>query len=457
MTLSPLALLREWPARTDDTALQEFVLIGNRLDLPTLERHVLPTAREMGAATTVLGATAPGAEPAALSRPDRALALIEADVPDPLPELALLVGGAHVVAAFGGGAPAAEQRPWTVLSGGPQGVPWALADLGTWLRLRASAPAVPAAMAERLRLVADLVEDLLLTDPVESHARILHDGEESLLTRLPQGPVGELCLYAPLRGADAPTLGALARHLSPERVTLALPPDWPEEDTEQALRVLADAGLTAKACTVPDGHPAHGGLLEWEEPRGRYALTLGSRLSALTRTGQGTLTALVPATAPPEPATAQEDDHLSDLLVESGDPGWTVGFDSGMYRVHGSFTNPVPVAARVVELLDRRIQGQGPVLVHAQGPKAWALLVWSRPMMLLASAPRGSAWRLYRVDPPATPASRLGGEGLSQVGLVRTSAPLHRAPHRDIGAFLHTLNTDHITLLENVGFLDKPL
>lgn len=457
MTLSPLALLREWPARTEDTALQEFVLIGNRIDLPALERHVLPTAQEMGAAVTVLGAAAPGAEPAALSRPDRTLALIEADVPDPLPELALLVGESHVVAAFGGGAPAAEQRPWTVLSGGPQGVPWALADLGAWLRLRATAPAVPAAMTERLSRVADLLEDLLLTDPVESEARILHDGEGSLLTRLPRGPVGELCLYAPLRGADAPTLHSLARQLSPERVVLALPPDWPEEDTERALRILADAGLKAEARTVPDGHPAHGGLLEWEGHQGRYALTLGSRLSALTRAGQGTLTALVPATAPPEPATAQDDDHLADLPAELGDPGWTVEFDSGLYRVHGSFTNPVPVAARVVELLDRRVQGEGPVLVHAQGPKAWALLVWSRPMMLLASAPRGSAWRLYRVDPPATPASRLGGEGLSQVGLVRTSAPLHRAPHRDIGAFLHTLNTDHITLLENVGFLDKPL
>ena len=457
MTLSPLALLREWPARTDGAALREFVLIGNRLDLPTLERHVLPTAQERGAAVTVLGATAPGAEPAALSRPDRTLALVEADIPDPLPELALLVGESHVVAAFGGGAPAAKKRPWTVLSGGPEGVPWALADLGAWLRLRAGAPAVPASMAERLARVADLVEDLLLTEPVESDVRILHDGEDPLLTRLPQGPVRELCLYAPLRGADTSTLQALARRLSPERVVLALTPGWPEEDTEQALRTLAEAGLKAEARTVPDGHPEHGGLVEWEGSEGRYALTLGSRLNALTRAGQGTLTALVPATAPPEPATAEDDDHLADLPVELDEPDWTVGFDSGLYRVHGSFTNPVPVAARVVELLDRDVRVQGPVLVHAQGPKAWALLVWSRPMMLLASAPRGSAWRLYRVDPPATPASRLGGEGLSQVGLVRTSAPLHRAPHRDIGAFLHTLGTDHITLLENVGFLDKPL
>lgn len=123
MTLSPLALLREWPARTDGAALREFVFIGSRIDLPALERHVLPTAQEMGAAVTVLGAAAPGAEPAALSRSGRTLALIETTDPDPLPELTLLVGEAHVVAAFGGGAPAARTRPWTVLSGGPEGCP----------------------------------------------------------------------------------------------------------------------------------------------------------------------------------------------------------------------------------------------------------------------------------------------------------------------------------------------
>jgi hypothetical protein len=110
---------------------------------------------------------------------------------------------------------------------------------------------------------------------------------------------------------------------------------------------------------------------------------------------------------------------------------------------------------QVAELLEKHVDT---VYVHAEGPKGWALIVWNRPMLLLASAPRGSAWRLYRVDPPATPSSRLGGgEGLSRVGLLRTSAPLHRVPHRDVLAHLETLGTDHISLLEQVGHLNKPL
>ncbi|WP_238347024.1 hypothetical protein [Nocardiopsis dassonvillei] len=152
---------------------------------------------------------------------------------------------------------------------------------------------------------------------------------------------------------------------------------------------------------------------------------------------------------------AREDDplvHVREELLETS--GWTLETDSGVHRVHGDFTNPVPVAARVAEILEEHV---GPVIVHAKGPKAWALLVWSRPRMLLASRPRGSAWRLYRVDQPATPSSRLGGEGLSRVGLLRTSAPLHRAPHPDVSAFLEGLGTDHIALLEKVGFLHEPL
>ncbi|MBR8743983.1 hypothetical protein [Nocardiopsis sp. MG754419] len=454
MSVSPLALLREWPSRTDGSALHEFVLIGTDLDLPALERDVLPAAHEKGAAVTVLGAAAPGAEPAAVSRPDRTLALIERTTPHPLPELVLLVGDGHVTAAFGGGAPAAPRRPWTVVRGGPEGVPWAFDDLGAWLRGRAGTPSVPDAVARRLTEVAERLEDLLLTAPVDGPARSLHDLEGPLLSHLPRGPVDRLCLYAPLRGAVTATLRSLGERLAPTEVELMVPQDWPKEDTEETLRSLSEAGLEATSRSVPDGFPRHGGLLEWVGPEGRRALTLGSHLGALTRADGAALTALVPADAPPEPAPDGDDDLPTRITEELEASGWTCEVDSGVYRIHGSFTNPVPVAARVVELLDQEV---APVLVHAQGPKAWALLVWKRPMMLLASAPRGSAWRLYRVDPPATPASRLGGEGLSQVGLLRTSAPLHRAPHRDVGAFLDTLDTDHITLLEKVGFLDKPL
>ena len=462
MTASPLALLREWPSRTDGSALREFLLVGSRIDLPFLERDVIPTARETGAAVTVLGAAEPGSEPAALSRPDRTLALIEHTAYEPLPELVVLLGDEHVTVGFGGGAPGAGRRPWTVLRGSPGGVPWALAELGTWLRGCAATTAVPTTMAERLGQIADRLEEVLLSAPVDGDARVVHNLDRPLLRLLPQGPVDELCLYAPARGADPETLRALTDHLAPASVVLAVPGDWPQEDTEATLKSLAEAGLAATARPIAEGHPPHGGLLEWASGRERHALTLGSHLRALTRTAEQapTLAAIVPATAPPPPPPpGQAEEHLSHLAEELTDSGWELELDSGVHRVYGSFTNPVPVAARVAELLDTVPPDHrpAPILVHAQGPKAWALLVWSKPMMLLASAPRGSAWRLYRVDPPATPSSRLGGGALSQVGLVRTSAPLHRAPHQDVNAFLHTLDTDHISLLEKVGFLNKPL
>lgn len=461
MSVSPLALLREWPSRTDGSALHEFLLVGSHIDLPVLEREVIPAASELGAAVTVLGATRAGSAPAALSRPDRTLALIEHTAYEPLPELVLLVGEGHVVAGFGGGAPGVERRPWTLLRGTPDGVPWALAETATWLRARAETPPVPDPMAQRLIEIADHLEDLVLSTPVDSHTQVVHNLERPLLEAIPRGPVDELCLYAPQRGAGPEHLRALIDHFSPAAVVLAVPGDWPPEDTEASLHDLAEAGVKATARPIAEGFPPHGGLVEWASGEGRHALTLGSHLPALTRpvTEAMTLAAIVPATAAPPPASpAGSVDLPPRLLRELEDSGWEAEFDAGIHRVHGTFTNPVPVAARVAELLDTEgSDPDAPILVHAQGPKAWALLVWSKPLMLLASAPRGSAWRLYRVDPPATPSSRLGGGALSQVGLVRTSAPLHRAPHPDVSAFLHTLDTDHITLLEQVGFLNTPL
>ncbi|GAA1106891.1 hypothetical protein [Nocardiopsis metallicus] len=465
MSVSPLALLHEWTSRTDGAPLSEFLLVGTEIDLPVLEADVVPAARELGAWATVLGAAAEGAEPAAVQRPDHTYALIERVVPDPLPELALLVGEEHVAAAFGAGAPGTANRSWTVLRGGPDGVPWALAELGVWLRRCPEAITLPRALADRLTELAERLEDLLLTSPVETEARVVHNLDAPLLSQLPEGPVAELTLHAPLRGYDPRALSALTDRLAPARVTLGVPGSWPEEDREEAVRALAEAGVEATARPVAEGFPAHGGLLEWTSNDQNTALTCGANLTALTRTATTRtnleLGLILPTTVSPEPAdlasspAAEDEGYLSQIAGELEASGWRLEYDGGIHRVHGTFTNPVPVAAQVAELLEKHV---GTVYVHAEGPKGWALIVWSRPMLLLASAPRGSAWRLYRVDPPATPSSRLGGgEGLSRVGLLRTSAPLHRVPHRDVLAHLETLGTDHISLLEQAGHLNRPL
>lgn len=477
MSVSPLALLHEWTSRTDGAPLREFLLVGTEIDLPALEERVVPLAQELGATVTVLGTASEGAEPAAVQRPDRAYALIERTTPDLLPELALLVGEEHVAAAFGSGAPGSRNRSWTVLRGGPDGVPWALAELGAWLRgcsaavtrppspATASAASFPAALAERLAEVADRLEDLLLTAPVETQARVVHNLDAPLLTHLPAGPVAELTLHAPLRGYDAQALGALTERLAPARVVLGVPGSWPVEDHDAAADSLAAAGVEATVRPVSEGFPEHGGLLEWTAHDQHSALTCGANLNALTRTANARtsleLGLIFPTTVSPQPApkdltpSPEEDGYLPQVASELEASGWSLEYDAGIHRVHGSFTNPVPVAAQVAELLEKHVDT---VYVLAEGPKGWALIVWNRPMLLLASAPRGSAWRLYRVDPPATPSSRLGGgEGLSRVGLLRTSAPLHRVPHRDVIAYLETLGTDHISLLEQAGHLTKPL
>lgn len=465
MSVSPPDLLHEWTSRTDGAPLREFLLVGTEIDLPALEENVVPLARELGAAVTVLGAAAEGAETAAVQRPDQVYALVERSVPDLLPELALLVGDEHVAAAFGSGAPGTENRSWTVLRGGPDGVPWALAELGVWLRGCSSAVTLPTALAERLAEVAERLEDLLLTAPVETQARVVHNLDTPLLTHLPEGPVAELTLHAPLRGYDAQALGALTDRLSPTRVTLGVPGSWPVEDRDEAARSLAGAEVEATVRPLAEGFPEHGGLIEWTAHDQHSALTCGANLTALTRTATARtsleLGLIFPTTVSPQPApedlapSPEEDGYLIQVAAELEASGWSLEYDSGVHRVQGSFTNPVPVAAQVAELLEKHVDT---VYVHAEGPKGWALIVWNRPKLLLASAPRGSAWRLYRVDPPATPSSRLGGgEGLSRVGLLRTSAPLHRVPHRDVISFLETLGTDHISLLEQAGHLTKPL
>ncbi|WP_049576134.1 hypothetical protein [Nocardiopsis sp. SBT366] len=456
MSVSPLTLLNEWSARTNEAPLREFLLVGTVMDLSALEGGLVPAAQDLGAFVTVLGTAA---EEASVRRPDRTYALIDRPVPD----LALLLGDEHVVAAFGSGSPTTEDRVWTVLRGGPDGIPWALADLGAWLASCASRITLPASLADRLTALADRLEDLLLTNPTETSVRVVHNLDAPLLSHLPEGPVDELTLHAPLRGYDAPALAALTERLSPTHVRLGVPGSWAVRDREDAARSLAEAGTLAAVNPVAEGFPEHGGLVEWQAGDQRCALTSGANLAALTGTassGAGLeLGLVVPAVPSPEPsevaAPAEDDGHLSRVAAELEASGWTLEYDSGTYRVRGAFTNPVPVAAQVVELLETQAD---PVIVHAEGPKGWALIVWRRPSLLLASAPRGSAWRLYRVDPPATPSSRLGGgEGLSRVGLTRTSAPLHRVPHRDVIAFLESLGTDHISLLESVGHLTRPL
>jgi hypothetical protein len=117
---------------------------------------------------------------------------------------------------------------------------------------------------------------------------------------------------------------------------------------------------------------------------------------------------------------AIDDDPAALLTSELAERGWNLSHDGLMYRVEGTFTNPLKVAADVATRLGRSL---GTVLVHAQAGHRWAFIAWRRPDLLLASEP-GHAWRLYRIDGAVTPESRFAGaEGIPAAGLVGRPVP----------------------------------
>ena len=117
---------------------------------------------------------------------------------------------------------------------------------------------------------------------------------------------------------------------------------------------------------------------------------------------------------------AMDDDPAAVLTAEFAGRGWHLASDGLMYRVTGTFTNPLNAAAQVATRLGRSLDA---VLVHAQAGDRWAFIAWRCPDLLLASVP-GHAWRLYRIDGAATPESRFAGaEGITAAGLIGRPVP----------------------------------
>lgn len=125
---------------------------------------------------------------------------------------------------------------------------------------------------------------------------------------------------------------------------------------------------------------------------------------------------------------------------------WELELVDGIYRVTGSFSNPIPVAARVATLLTDHVET---AVVHAIANERGAFIAWRRPELVLASAPLGNAWRVYRVTEPATPESRLsgGGEGLPRTGLVGAPVPLRRAVPEAARRLLEPVGLDPIAIV----------
>lgn len=144
---------------------------------------------------------------------------------------------------------------------------------------------------------------------------------------------------------------------------------------------------------------------------------------------------------------AMDDDPAAPLISEFAERGWELTYDGLMYRVTGSFTNPLNVAAQAATRLGARL---GAVLVHAQARNRWAFLAWDRPGLLLASEP-GHAWRMYRIDGTVTPESRFsGGEGIPAAGMVGRPVPLGKGLPPGAVELLGATGTDPAEVLARV-------
>jgi hypothetical protein len=142
---------------------------------------------------------------------------------------------------------------------------------------------------------------------------------------------------------------------------------------------------------------------------------------------------------------AMEDDPASLLADELAEHGWQLDHDGVMYRVSGSFSNPVAAAARVATQLGQHL---GIVLVYARSEGRWAVIAWRKPDLVLAHVP-GNTWRLYRIEGSFTPMSRLaGGEGLTSIGMIGRPVRLGQIPPPEVQELLAAVGTDHLALLE---------
>ncbi|MGI5164503.1 hypothetical protein ACQEU3_09140 [Spirillospora sp. CA-253888] len=145
---------------------------------------------------------------------------------------------------------------------------------------------------------------------------------------------------------------------------------------------------------------------------------------------------------------AADDDPVVHLAAELAETGWDLTEEDGLFRVDGSFTNPVPVAARVATLLGEH---RDIALVHAVSGSRWAFVAWRRPDLVLASFPAGNAWRLYRLGGLATPQTRLGsGEGITRIDMVGNPVRIGQVPPEAARRLLVEAGTDHLEILRRL-------
>ncbi|MGC0422016.1 hypothetical protein [Embleya sp. AB8] len=157
----------------------------------------------------------------------------------------------------------------------------------------------------------------------------------------------------------------------------------------------------------------------------------------------------IPSPTPTAVASLAEDSPYADAIEEFAAHGWVAGIEDGIWRITGSFGNPVPIAAVAAT---RLAQYGEPVLIQAGNERRWAFMAWHAPDLTLLNWPARN-WRSYQIRPPADPESRFRGGDLASVpGRV---GPLNRQIGDPPPALLRVLDEVGIGFAELVKTLQE--
>ncbi|MFF9472219.1 hypothetical protein ACF1E9_06255 [Streptomyces roseolus] len=281
---SPLSLLGDWEKQVEGP-LREFLVLGHTIDLPFLEAVPVPRARALGARVAILGDAGPAPhETADVQLAGRGyLHGVAACHGAFRPELALLLGddACRVAIGSGSGAPTrsgwdTDDEPWTIVTTDDGASHPLLADLADWLEALPDAVAMTPWWADHLRHLAELLTVLHCEAPPTATAgpdvELAHNLREPLITRLPEGPVDELRLYAPFVGPSGELLRLLRERLSPGEITLGVQPRRTGYDFA-GVREALDGHPAARVRELTENRGRQGRLVEWRVGDTWHALT----------------------------------------------------------------------------------------------------------------------------------------------------------------------------------------
>lgn len=267
---SPLSEVVRFEGELDDAFFVSFTF-----DPAYFERFVLSELRNRGARVTVLAdASMVQFDPYRSTKAGLTYALGLIDHPRAFhPKLMVLTGRDSTVVGVGSGNLTQSgwhrnDELWTFFRSHEGELPPVASAVGEWIiEISSRVPLSPQIAAASRRVATRLSHD----SPATSNHRFFSNLDQSILSQLPGGPVGELALFAPFHDSDARGLRKIIDHFEPSRVWLGFQPQSMADGP--AIEALAAAHPAFELVPLPSNPYRHGKLLEWSAGCERWALT----------------------------------------------------------------------------------------------------------------------------------------------------------------------------------------